>query len=66
MNHEARGLVDDGEVLILEDEGERHGARLERARWFIFWHADSDRLPAREEPGGTGRFSIDADELVGD
>jgi hypothetical protein len=32
----------------------------------ILGNAERDRLTAGEEPGGAGRFPIDADELVGD
>jgi hypothetical protein len=66
MHHQARGFVDDGEVLILEDESERHGAGLKHPRRLIFGNADRDRLTPGEQPGGPGRFPIDADELVGD
>jgi hypothetical protein len=66
VNHEAGGFVDDREVLVLEDQAEWYGARLKRARRFIFKNADGDRLTPGEEPGGADRFAIDADELVGD
>jgi hypothetical protein len=39
---------------------------LQGTRWFILGKADGDRLTPGEEPGGTSRFSIDADQLIGD
>jgi hypothetical protein len=66
MDYQTRGFVDDGQMLVLEDEREWYGARLERARWFVLGKADGDRLTPREQPGGAGWFAIDADELVGD
>ena len=35
VNHQAGRLVDDGEVLVLENERERDGGGLERTGWFV-------------------------------
>ena len=66
VNHQTRRFVDDRQMLILKDKRKRDGAGLECARWFVLGKADRNRLTAREQPGGAGRFPSDADELVGD
>jgi hypothetical protein len=66
VNYQTGRLIDDGQVLILEHEGERNGGWLEGTRWLFGGKLDRHSLTAREEPGRAGRLAVDRDQLVGD
>ena len=65
MNHQTGGLVDDGEILVLEHERERDGGGLERTRRFVIRHPDDDDFAAGEEAGSASDLAIDRHSLVG-
>jgi hypothetical protein len=65
VNHQPRGLVNDREMLILEDDGQRNGARCERAGWLVERNADGDLLTAGQRARSACRLTIDADQFVG-
>ena len=50
MNDQTGRLVDEGQMLILEHHGERDGAGLERAGWFVLRRGDGNLLSAGEQP----------------
>ena len=65
VDHQAGGLVDDGEVLVFEDEREWDGSGLERSRRFVVRNPDDDDLTAGKEAGSASDFSVDRHPLVG-
>jgi hypothetical protein len=64
VNDQARRLVNDGEVLVLVDHGERDGAGLEGARGLMLVKPDGDLLTARKESGSASRLAFHGDELI--
>ena len=64
VNHQARGFVDDGQMLILEDEGKRYSAGLERARRLMLENANGDLLTTGEESGGAGGLAVYRYQLI--
>ncbi len=66
VDHQPGGLVDDGEVLVLVDDGERDGGGAERAGRLVLGEPDGDQLAAGEDPGGAGGLAVDGHRLVGD
>ena len=65
MHHEPGGLVDHGQVLVLEHEGEGDGGGLEGAGRLLIGEPDGDALAAGEEAGRAGRLSVDGHGLIG-
>jgi hypothetical protein len=65
VNYQSCRLVDDGEVLILEHDGEGDGAGLKPARRFVIRKSDRDPLTAVKKSRSSRGLPIDADELVG-
>lgn len=65
VNYQAGRLVDDGQVLVFENEREGDSGRLERSRWFVVRDMNRYDLSAGEESGGTSDFSIDGNPLIG-
>jgi hypothetical protein len=53
-------------MLVLEDDGEGDGTRLEGAGWLVIRESDRDLLTLGKEAGGSDGLSFDADSLVGD
>lgn len=64
MNYQAGRLVDDGKVLVFENEGEGDVSRSKRAGGLVLGDLNRYNLAPDEEPGGAGDFSIDCDTLV--
>jgi hypothetical protein len=64
--HQPSGLIDDGQMLVLEDDGEGEGARLDGAGRLVLRDPDRDPLTPREESRSSSWFAVDADSLVGD
>jgi hypothetical protein len=58
MHHQPSRLVDNRELLIFEDDGERYGAGLEGARRLMLENANGDLLTTGEESGSAGRLAI--------
>jgi hypothetical protein len=65
MYYQACRLIDDGEVLVLEDEREWNGSRADGARGFVLRHLNENRFAPHQDPRGAGDFSIDGHQLVG-
>ena len=55
MHHQAGRLVDDGEVLVLEDDGERDGGGLEGAGRLVVGNPDGRRARRGRGAGRRGR-----------
>jgi len=58
VDHQAGRLVDHGEVIVLEDDGERKGVRREGTRRLGLGNVDVDLFPGDEgsrRPGGQAR-----------
>jgi hypothetical protein len=53
-------------VLVLEDDSEWNGARLESARRLVLRDPDRDLLTSREESRSSSWFAFDADSFVRD
>jgi hypothetical protein len=66
VHHQSRRLVDDREMLVLEDDGERNGAGLDGARRLMLGKANGDLFTTGEGPGSPRRLTIDADQFVRD
>ena len=64
VNYQAGRLVDDGEVLVLENERQGDGGRLERSGWLVVRDLNRYDLTPDKEPGGASYFSVDSDPLV--
>jgi hypothetical protein len=65
MDDQARGFVDDGEMLVLEDELEWNGGRAYSAGCFVLADLNSYHLTAHQHARGAGNFTIDSHQLVG-
>ena len=66
MHHQSGRLVDDGEMLVLEDDRQRNGGGLEGAGRLVLGDPDGDALAAGEKAGGAGGLAVDVHGLVGD
>ena len=66
VNYQAGRLVDDGKVLVLENEREGDGGRLERSGRLVVRDLNRYDLTPGEEPGGASYFSVDRNPLVCD
>ena len=64
MNYQTGRLVDDGEVLVLENEREGNGRRLERSGGFVVRDLNRYDLAPGKAPGSPSEFSIDGHTLV--
>jgi hypothetical protein len=65
MDHEARGFVDDGEMLVLEDEREWNGSRADGAGSFVLGNLNSNCFTAPQNSRCARDFSIDGHQFVG-
>jgi len=61
MDHQSRRFVDDSQMFVFEDDGERNGPWLQGSRWFVAREANGDRVTAREYPRSSGRLSSNTD-----
>ena len=66
MDHQAGRLIDDGEVLILEQDGKRDGIGAEGPRRLVLGKTDGETLATRECPRGSGRFVGHRHRALGD
>jgi hypothetical protein len=66
MNYQTGRLVDDGKLLVLENEREGNGGRLERPGWLVIGDLNCYDLTPGEESGGASDFSVDCNPLVCD
>jgi hypothetical protein len=66
VNYQTGRLVDDGEMLVLEDDGEGKCAGLDGAGRLVLRDPDRDLLTPREESRSSSWFAFDADSFVGD
>ena len=64
VNYQAGRLVDDGKVLVLENEREGDGGRLERSGRLVVGDLNCYDLTPDKEPGGASYFSVDHNPLV--
>jgi hypothetical protein len=65
MDHEACGFVDDGEMLVLEDEREWNGSRADGAGSFVLGNLNSNCFTAPQNSRCARDFSIDGHQFVG-
>ena len=65
MHHQAGRLVDHGQMLVLEDDGQRDVGGLEGAGRLVVGNPDGDALAAGEKPGGAGGLAVHVDGLLG-
>src|SRR5215204_6350055 len=65
VHHQAGGLIDDGQVIVLEDKRERNCGRYDSARRLMLRNPHRNALAPAKDPRGASRLSIDCDELVG-
>jgi len=66
VNYQPRGLVDDGQVLVFENEREGNGGGLERSGGFVVRNLNGYDFTPGKETGSAGDLSIDCNPLVGD
>ena len=64
VHDQSRRFVDNREMLVLEDDGERNGARLYCARRLMLGETNGDFFTSGERPGSPSRLTIDADQFV--
>jgi hypothetical protein len=64
VHYQAGRLVDDGQVLVLEDEHEGNGGGLERSRRFVVRDPNGYNLTPGKEPGCASNFPINGNALV--
>jgi hypothetical protein len=65
VHDQSRRFVDDREMLVLENDGERNGAGLDAARRLMLGEIYGDLFTTRERPGSPSQLTIDADQFVG-
>ena len=56
-------FIDDCEMLVFEDDGERNGARLDRARRLVLGQTDSNLFTPGQRPGRPGGLTFNAHQL---
>ena len=66
MDDKTRRFIDNGEMLVLEDEREWNGSRADCAGSFVPANLNSNRFAAPQNSRCAGDFSIDGHPLVGD
>jgi hypothetical protein len=64
VHDQSRRFVDDREMLVLEDDGERNGAGLDGARLLMLGKTNGDLFTTGEGPGSPSRLIINADQFV--
>ena len=64
MNYQTGRLVDDGKVLVFEDEREGDGGRWERSGRFVVRDLNRYDLTPGKESGSASEFSVDGNPLV--
>ena len=64
VNYQPGRLVDDGKVVVLENEREGDGGRLERSGRFVVRDLNRYHLTPGKEPGSASELSIDCNTLV--
>lgn len=64
VHDQSRRFVDDREMLVLVDDGERNSAGLDGARRLMRGKTNGDLFTTGERPGSPSRLTIDADQLV--
>jgi hypothetical protein len=66
MNHQACRFIQDGQIIVLENNGERNGCGLDGAWRLLIREMDSENLTSRDQAGSTRGFSPDGNQLVCD
>ncbi len=64
VHDQAGRLVDHGQVLVLEDDGQRDVGGLEGTGRLVVRNPDGHPLAAGEQPGGAGGLALDVDGLL--
>jgi hypothetical protein len=66
VNDQSRGLVDDGEMLVLEQDLEQNGGRSEGTGRLSVGEPNDDSVGAGEKARSAGRCAVHGDGTVGD